>query len=65
MIKGITIVRSSPSAAEHERLTQFFTSLGFEPGKSWQDQGSRGASFLAPLGNLEFVDGEMPGNADL
>ena len=65
MIKGITIVRSSPSPAEHERLAEFFASLGFEPGKSWQDQRSRGASFLAPLGNLEFVDGEMPGDADL
>jgi 6,7-dimethyl-8-ribityllumazine synthase len=26
---------------------------------------SRGASFLAPLGNLEFVDGQFPSTADV
>jgi 6,7-dimethyl-8-ribityllumazine synthase len=60
MIKGITIVRPSPSPAEHDRLTSFFAALGFEPGHGWSDSVSRGASFLAPLGNLEFVDGAMP-----
>ena len=25
----------------------------------------RGASFLAPLGNLEFVDGQIPSTADV
>jgi len=64
MIKGLTLVRPTASPAEHAQLAEFFTALGFEPGKSWSDGLSRGVSFLAPLGNLEFVDGEMPAGAD-
>jgi len=57
-------------------LAGFFAALGLEPGRGWEDAGdalaggealppeaatsSRGASFLAPVGNLEFVDGRMP-----
>jgi 6,7-dimethyl-8-ribityllumazine synthase len=64
MIKGISILRPAGSAA-YDRLTAFFTALGFEIGKGWQEEGSRGALFLAPLGRLEFVDGTLPTNADL
>jgi 6,7-dimethyl-8-ribityllumazine synthase len=65
MIKGISILRPAPNAAAYERLSGFFAALGFAPGKGWQLEDSRGASFLAPLGNLEFVDGRFPPTADL
>ncbi len=65
MIKGISILRTAGSAAAYERLSSFFAALGFAPGKGWQEPDSRGASFLAPLGNLEFVDGRFPSTADL
>ncbi len=65
MIKGISFLRPAGSAAAYERLSSFFSALGFAPGKGWQQQGSRGASFLAPLGNLEFVDGQFPPTADI
>ena len=65
MIKGISFLRPAGSAAAYERLAGFFAALGFEPGKGWQEEGSRGASFLAPLGNLEFVDGRFPSTADV
>jgi 6,7-dimethyl-8-ribityllumazine synthase len=64
MIKGISILRPAGNAAAYERLSGFFRALGFAPGKGWQEEGSRGASFLAPLGNLEFVDGRFPQIAD-
>jgi 6,7-dimethyl-8-ribityllumazine synthase len=57
MIKGITIVRPAGSADAYEALTSFFSTLGFEPGKGWEGEAGRGAPFLAPLGNLEIVDG--------
>ena len=65
MIKGISILRPAGNAAAYERLSSFFAALGFAPGKGWQQEDSRGASFLAPLGNLEFVDGRFPPTADL
>lgn len=64
MIKGISILRPAGSALAYERLSGFFNALGFAPGKGWQEEGSRGASFQAPLGNLEFVDGRFPQIAD-
>ena len=65
MIKGISFLRSAGSAAAYERLAEFFAALGFAPGPGWHEEGSRGASFLAPLGNLEFVDGLFPPVADV
>jgi 6,7-dimethyl-8-ribityllumazine synthase len=65
MIKGISFLRPAGSAAAYERLSSFFAALGFAPGKGWQDQGSRGASFLAPLGNFEIIEGDFPAPADL
>jgi 6,7-dimethyl-8-ribityllumazine synthase len=65
MIKGVSILRPAGSAAAYERLTAFFSALGFAPGKGWQQEESRGASFLAPLGNLEFVQGKFPSVADI
>jgi 6,7-dimethyl-8-ribityllumazine synthase len=66
MIKGITFIRPVDSAAQFDELVSFFAALGFEPGRSWdepprqQGSASRGRPFLAPLGNLEFVDGALP-----
>lgn len=79
MIKGISLLRSTPDATAYERLARFFAALGFEPGRGW-DEGtgqtrehqqpealpsSKGVSFLAPLGNLEFVRGAMPKIAEV
>jgi len=80
MIKGISFLRPAGSAAAYDRLASFFSALGFAPGKGWGEKTShpndedpssgtpafsRGASFLAPLGNLEFVDGQFPQTADV
>jgi 6,7-dimethyl-8-ribityllumazine synthase len=93
MIKGISFLRRAGSAEAYERLSSFFTALGFASGSGWEDDRpndedlssppqeaetaswgprlsgtpamSRGASFLAPLGNLEFVDGQFPSTADV
>jgi len=46
-------------------LTGFFSALGFTPGSGWSEDSSRSASFLAPLGNLEIVDGVMPSVTDV
>jgi 6,7-dimethyl-8-ribityllumazine synthase len=70
MIKGITLLRPVRATAEFDELASFFSALGFEPGRGWEEApraggwGSRGRSFLAPLGNLELVEGALPaGNA--
>ena len=65
MIKGISFLRPVGSPEVYDRLASFFSALGFAPGKGWQEENSRGASFLAPLGNLELVDGQFPPTADV
>jgi 6,7-dimethyl-8-ribityllumazine synthase len=65
MIKGISILRLAADADVYARLESFFEAMGFAKGAGWKEQGSTGASFLAPLGNLEFVHGELPSVADL
>jgi 6,7-dimethyl-8-ribityllumazine synthase len=65
MIKGISFLRPVGSAAVYDRLASFCSALGFAPGKGWQEETNRGVSFLAPLGNLEFVDGQFPAVADI
>jgi 6,7-dimethyl-8-ribityllumazine synthase len=65
MIKGISFLRPAPSAAAYDRLASFFAALGFGRGAGWNEESSRGAAFLAPLGNLELVDGEFPSTADV
>ena len=62
MVKGITLVAPVASPEIFDKLTSLFDSLGFEPGKGWNDpQGpGRGAAFLAPIGNLELVTGRPP-----
>ena len=65
MIKGISFPRSAGSRAAYDRLASFFSALGFASGMGWDEGISRGAAFLAPLGNLEFVDGQFPSTADV
>jgi 6,7-dimethyl-8-ribityllumazine synthase len=65
MIKGITFVRAASSPAVYDTLVSFFDTLGFELGRGWQRETSRGRPFLAPLGNLEFVDGMAHINSDI
>ncbi|HUB20605.1 MAG TPA: 6,7-dimethyl-8-ribityllumazine synthase [Acidobacteriaceae bacterium] len=66
MIKGMTFIRPVHSAAQFDELVSFFSALGFEAGRGWdqpparEGAASRGRPFLAPLGNLEFVDGRLP-----
>ena len=65
MIKGISILRPAGDKAVYDRLSSFFAAMGFARGAGWQEPASQGASFLAPLGNLEFVDGQFPSVADV
>jgi 6,7-dimethyl-8-ribityllumazine synthase len=65
MIKGISILRRAEDKAAYDRLSSFFTAMGFASGAGWKDSVSAGASFLAPLGNLEFVNGQFPSVADV
>lgn len=65
MIKGISFLQKASSAADYERLASFLDALGFTPGNGWDEDASRGASFLAPVGNLEIVDGAMPSNSSV
>ena len=65
MIKGLTVVKPVASVAVWERISALFAELGFEPGKGWDDGAGRGAAFLAPVGNAEFVTGRLPGVPEL
>src|SRR5580693_908313 len=65
MIKGISFLRPAGSAAVFDRLASFLAALGFASGAGWRGEGSRGSAFLAPLGNLEIVEGEFPSTADV
>jgi len=65
MIKGITLLRPAASPEAYDQLSSFFTALGFEPGRGWQLDGSRGAPFLAPIGNLEIVEGPLPATPEV
>jgi 6,7-dimethyl-8-ribityllumazine synthase len=65
MIKGISFLRAAKSPDAWLRLSSFFSALGFSAGAGWNLEASRGASFLAPLGNLEFVDGQFPPTSDV
>jgi 6,7-dimethyl-8-ribityllumazine synthase len=65
MIKGISFLLPAGSAAAFARLSSFFAALGFAAGKGWQEEEGRGAPFLAPLGNLELIDGRSPSVADI
>ena len=57
MIKGITFVHAASTPAVYDTLHRFFSAVGFEPGRSWTTDISRGAPFLAPMGSFELLDG--------
>jgi 6,7-dimethyl-8-ribityllumazine synthase len=61
MVKGITLITPIASSPSFDAMAGLFSALGFEPGKGWQDDAGRGAAYLAPVGNLEFVTGRLPG----
>jgi hypothetical protein len=63
--QGDLLSSSRRAAGGYDRLASFFSALGFAPASRMEEETSRGASFLAPLGNLEFVDGEFPSTADV
>jgi 6,7-dimethyl-8-ribityllumazine synthase len=65
MIKGISILRQTGNTTEWQRLSGFFEAMGFARGSGWKDETGAGASFLASLGNLEFVDGQFPSVSDV
>lgn len=58
MIKSVTVVKPVASSKDYQVLSDIFDSLGFKPGQGWKDTESEGASFLAPLGNLEIYTGD-------
>src|SRR3954451_23562905 len=64
MIKGITFVHATGTAAAYDTLHGFFSAVGLEPGRSWQTDTSRGAPFLSPVGSFELLDGvaHLPAN---
>jgi 6,7-dimethyl-8-ribityllumazine synthase len=57
MIKGITFVHAASTPSVYDTLHRFCSAVGFEPGRSWETDTSRGAPFLAPVGSLELLDG--------
>jgi 6,7-dimethyl-8-ribityllumazine synthase len=65
MIKGITLVRPAGTPDAYARLASFFSALGFEAGRGWENQLGRGVSFLAPLANLEFAEGVVPNSSEV
>jgi 6,7-dimethyl-8-ribityllumazine synthase len=60
MVKGLTTVAQVASEEAFRQLCDLFRALGFEQGKGWADESGKGAAFLAPVGNLEFVTGRAP-----
>ena len=56
MIRSLTLVRQV-SPEKFEQLSALLRALGFEDGTGWNDEHSRGAPFLSPIGRLELVDG--------
>ena len=57
MVKAISILRRAESKDALARLAGFLAALGFAQGQGWQDGATRAASFSAPLGRLEIVEG--------
>lgn len=58
-------MRAVSSEAAWTGASALFAELGFEPGRGWQDESGKGAVFLAPLGNVEFVTGRPPATPEL
>jgi 6,7-dimethyl-8-ribityllumazine synthase len=65
VIKGITTIRHAGSAKEYAALDALLDALGFERGEEWKARRSRGRYFLAPVGKLEIVEGNVSFPADV
>jgi 6,7-dimethyl-8-ribityllumazine synthase len=65
MIKGITAIQKIERRSDFETLVELFSALGFEPGTGWKTAKSEGSPFLAPIGNLELVNGDAPPHTNL
>jgi 6,7-dimethyl-8-ribityllumazine synthase len=65
VIRSLTIVRIVESQQRFQELTAFLRSIGFEAGREWSDRHSTGAPNLAPLGNLELVEGKPPAEPEI
>jgi len=65
MIKAVSFLRPATTARDYDLLSNFFSAVGFESGAGWKEESGNGASFLAPLGNLEFFSGQHPSCADV
>jgi 6,7-dimethyl-8-ribityllumazine synthase len=65
MIKGITTIRHAGSAKEFKALSKLFDALGFERGAPWKTARGQGAPFVAPLGQIELVEGLETIHADI
>lgn len=64
MIRGLTLVRQT-TPERFEKLSALLRALGFEDGAGWNDEYSRGAPFLSPIGSLELVDGRAPATPEI
>jgi 6,7-dimethyl-8-ribityllumazine synthase len=64
MIRSLTLVRHA-SPEKFEQLSALLRALGIEDGSDWSDEHSRSASFLAPVGNLELVQGRTVTEPDI
>ncbi len=60
MVKAVTFLSAAGSPENFEMLRSFFSALGLEQGRGWDEPESKGAAFLAPLGNIEFFTGRAP-----
>lgn len=65
MIKSVVVPTFVGQDQSFDELRAVFTELGFRHGEGWDDDLSRGAPFLAPLGGLEVIQGEPPARADI
>jgi 6,7-dimethyl-8-ribityllumazine synthase len=65
MIKAISYLRPTANNAAYERLSGFLAALGFAQGKGWQQGANTAASFSAPLGKIEVLDGRMDYPSDI
>ncbi len=50
-------MHAASTPAVYDTLHRFFSALGFEPGRSWETESSRGAPFHAPVSSFELLDG--------